>query len=59
MKPIQGTIEKRAHTSLFDTESRQGEKRILRLLVALLACTTVACIIHTIGQVMFIAHMCA
>ena len=47
------------HTGFFGAENSREEKWILRLLVALLACAVAVSVLHAIGQVMFIAHMCA
>lgn len=59
MDPNQTAIEKRASQSLFGGENAREEKWILRLSIALLICSIVICMLHAIGQVMFIAHMCA
>ena len=57
MEHNQTTIELKAHTGVFSAENNREEKRILRLLMALLVCAVTAGVLHTIGQVIFIAHM--
>lgn len=52
-------IERKTHTGFFGAENSREEKWILRLLIALLACAVAVSVLHAIGQVMFIAHMCA
>ena len=59
MEHNQTTIELKAHTGIFSAENNREEKQILRLLMALLVCAVTAGVLHTIGQVIFIAHMCA
>ena len=59
MEHNQTTIELKAHTGIFSAENNREEKRILRLLMALLVCAVMAGVLHAIGQVIFIAHMCA
>lgn len=52
-------IERKTRTGFSGAESSREEKWIIRLLVALLACAVAVSVLHAIGQVMFIAHMCA
>lgn len=59
MEHSQQVIERKTRTGLFGTETSREEKWILRLFIALLACATVVSVLHAIGQVMLIAHMCA
>ena len=59
MEHNQQAIERKARTGLFGAENSREEKWILRLLIALLACAVAVSVLHAIGQVMFIAHMCA
>lgn len=55
----QTVIEKNGRTDLFGAENSREEKWTLRLFMALLACMVMVSALHAIGQVMFIAHMCA
>lgn len=59
MEHGQKVIERKARTGLFGAEISREEKWILRLFIALLACAIVVSVLHAIGQVMFIAQMCA
>lgn len=59
MEHSQQVIERETRTGLFGTETSREEKWILRLFIALLACAIVVSVLHAIGQVMLIAHMCA
>lgn len=59
MEHSQAAIEKKTRTGLFGAENSREEKWILRLLIALLACAEALSVLHAIGQVMLIAHMCA
>ena len=59
MEHSQQVIERKTRTGLFGTETGREEKWILRLFIALLACAIVVSVLHAIGQVMLIAHMCA
>lgn len=59
MEHNQTTIELKTRTGIFGAENSREEKWILRLLMALLVCAVTAGVLHTIGQVIFIAHMCA
>ena len=59
MEHSQTIIEKNGRTDPFGAGNSREEKWILRLFIALLACTVVVSALHAIGQVMFIAHMCA
>lgn len=59
MKHGKASIEKKTRTGLFGAENSHEEKWILRLLIALLVCAVVLSVLHAIGQVMLIAHMCA
>ena len=59
MEHSQQVIERKTRTGLFGTETRREEKWILRLFIALLACAIAVSVLHAIGQVMFIVHMCA
>lgn len=58
MKPCQTTLEKQSHGNLFGGESAE-EKWALRLFCAMFACMMAVCALHAIGQVMFIARLCA
>lgn len=58
MERGQQAIERKARTGLFGTENSREEKWILRLLIALFACAVVVSVLHAIGQVVFIVHMC-
>ncbi|RHH73583.1 hypothetical protein [Collinsella sp. AM17-1] len=55
----QTAIEKKTRTGLFGGENSREEKRIPRLLMALLACAVVVRVLHAIGQVMLVTQMCA
>ena len=59
MEHGQQVIERKARTGHFGAEVSREEKWILRLFIALLACAIVVSVLHAIGQVIFIAHMCA
>ena len=59
MEQSRMAIERIARTGIFGAESSREEKWILRLLIALPACTVAMSVLHAIGQVMFIAHMYA
>lgn len=59
MEHNQAAIENKTRTGLFSTENSSEEKWILRLFIALLACAVVVSVLHAIGQIMLIAHMCA
>ena len=59
MEHNQTAIELKTRTGIFGTENSREEKWILRLLMALLVCAVTAGVLHTIGQVIFIAHMYA
>ena len=59
MEHNQTAIENKTRTGLFGTENSSEEKWILRLFIALLACAVVISVLHAIGQIMLIAHMCA
>ncbi len=59
MEHSQQAIERKACTGLFGAENSHEKKWILRLLIALLVCAVVVSALHAIGQVMFIACMCA
>lgn len=59
MEHSQQIIERKARTGLFSAETSREEKWILRLFIALLACAIVVSVLHAVGQVMLIAHMCA
>lgn len=59
MEHNQTAIELKTRTGIFGTENSREEKWILRLLMALLVCAVTAGVLHAIGQVIFIAHMCA
>ncbi len=59
MERSQTAIEEKARTGLFGGENSREEKWTLRLFIALLACAVVVSVLHAIGQVMFIAQMCA
>ena len=59
MKRDQTTTEKNGRTDLFGAENNREENWILRLFIALLACAVMVGVLHAIGQVPFIAHICA
>ena len=59
MEQSQTTIEKQPSRSLFSGENSRAEKWILRLFIILLICSIAICVLHAIGQIMLIAHMCA
>lgn len=59
MEHNQTIIENKTHAGLFGTENSSEEKWILRLFIALLACAVVVSVLHAIGQIIIIAHMCA
>lgn len=59
MEHNQTVIKNKTRAGLFGTENSRDEKWILRLFIALLACAVVVSVLHAIGQIMIIAHMCA
>ena len=59
MEHNQTAIELKTRTGIFGAENSREEKWILRLFIALLACAIVVSVLHAIGQVVFIAQMCA
>lgn len=59
MEHGQAAIEKNGRADLFGAENSREEKLILRLFIVLLACMVMVSALHSIGQVMLIAHMCA
>lgn len=59
MEHSKQAIERKARIGLFGAENSHEEKWILYLLIALLACAVMVSVLHAIGQVMLIAHMCA
>lgn len=59
MEHSQQVIESKTRADLFGTEASREEKWILRLFIVLLACAIVVSVLHAIGQVVIIAHLCA
>lgn len=59
MKSCQTAIEKQSRGNLFGGVHTAEEKWALRLLCAMFACMMAVCALHAIGQIMFIARLCA
>ena len=59
MKPCQTTLEKRNQGSLIGGANAAEEKWAIRLFGAMFVCMMAVCALHAIGQIMFIARMCA
>ena len=59
MECSQQVIERKTRTGFFGAETSREETWMLLLFIALLACAIEVSVLHVIGQVMLIAHMCA
>lgn len=58
MNHDQTTFEKTSGNTLLGIEKSVEEKWVLRLFAVLLACAAATLVVHSIGQVILIAHIC-